>query len=59
MLLSGREPLIEFAASADKATTGEEGREMVAFIALGVVMLIWILTWEDQGEQSPDLTEQH
>jgi hypothetical protein len=53
MLLSGRKPLIEFAASADKGLTGEEGREMVAFIALGVVMLIWILTWEDQGERSP------
>jgi hypothetical protein len=50
----GRELVVqEYLAKADKggdeATKG--GAAMVALIALGLVMLIWMLTWDRPGER--------
>lgn len=36
---------------ADKSPVYEE-EEMIGFIILGIVMLIWVMTWETNGSQA-------
>jgi hypothetical protein len=41
---------------ADKEPSGSQEDEMIGFVALGIVMLLWILTWEtwDSPEDPAD-----
>jgi hypothetical protein len=39
-------------AHADNPGRTNRGGEMVGFVILGIVMLIWVMTWESSGTQA-------